>query len=286
MERDILLKIRLPRVILALAVGGSLALAGNILQALFRNPLVEPYTLGIAGGASVAVASTILLGWQGLLNSWFLPGAGFGGALIVLLLLLFLNNRLNLKLEQLLLLGIMLNFIFSGAIMLLMALAKNPDMRSIIFWTMGSLEEPRWSLINGTSSVALLGLAASYTQAVNLNAITLGEDEAHSLGVPVKHSKFFLLSLASLLTGLSVAVAGIIGFVGLLVPQLLRLVLGPDQRWLLATSFLGGITFLLLCDTAARTIIAPQELPVGVITGISGGILFIYLLIRFNKKLT
>ncbi|MEW6077136.1 MAG: iron ABC transporter permease [Thermodesulfobacteriota bacterium] len=278
-QRNILMDIRLPRLILGILIGGALSLAGALLQGMFRNPLVEPYTLGISGGASLGICLNILFKWDHVLGVIAYPLAGFAGAAAVVLAVYFLSlNAGSLKTNHMLLTGVMISFVSSSLIMLIMAIARSDDIHTIVLWTMGSLDVPNMKLVKIAAAGILAGLVASLFFCLDLNALALGEEEAASLGVNVDRTKKWLFVLASLLTGLSVSVAGIIGFVGLIVPHLMRLVIGPDHRLLLIGSFLAGASFLVLCDIAARTVIAPLELPVGVITGIIGGTVFIYAL--------
>jgi len=280
-EYSILFDIRLPRIILGFAIGGALSLAGVILQGMFRNPLVEPYTLGISGGAAMGVCLNIVLRLYQTLGILTLPLFGFLGAILVVLLVYSLSVKKGvLKIQGLLLTGVMISFISSSLIMLIMAVSRNEDLHGIVFWIMGSLEEPNWLLIKMASFVSVLGLAISYFFTLDLNALSLGEEEAQHLGINIERTKRLLFILASILTGLSVSICGVIGFVGLIVPHFVRLFVGSDHRILLGSSFLSGACFLILCDTLARTIIAPLELPVGVITGILGGTLFVYALTK------
>ncbi|MBW1678554.1 MAG: iron ABC transporter permease [Deltaproteobacteria bacterium] len=280
-EYSILFDIRLPRIILGFAVGGSLSIAGVILQGMFRNPLVEPYTLGISGGAALGVCLNIVLGLKHSVGILSIPLTGFLGAGIVILMVYSLSIRKSiLKIQGLLLTGVMISFISSSLIMLIMAISRLEDLHGIVFWIMGSLGESNWLLIKITLLVSILGLLVSYLFSMDLNAFSLGEEEALHLGINIERTKKSLFILASLLTGCSVAVGGVIGFVGLVVPHFVRMFVGPDHRILLACSFLCGGTFLIFCDTLARTIISPLELPVGVITGILGGSLFVYALTR------
>jgi len=280
-EYTILMRIRLPRIILGLAVGGSLSLAGALLQGMFRNPLVEPYTLGISGGASLGVALNILFNWHAFIGPIAYPASGFIGALAVMFFVYGLSvKRQSLGLRDMLLIGVMVSFIASSVVMLLMSISKSEDLHGIIFWIMGSLDEPDLTLITIAVIVSLGGLLISHLFCLPLNAMSLGEEGARHLGVRVTKIRRWLFLLASLLTGLSVSVAGIIGFAGLVVPHFMRMVAGPDHRGLLAGSFLAGAAFLILCDTLARTIISPLELPVGVVTGIIGGSVFVYALTR------
>jgi iron complex transport system permease protein len=280
-EYAILFDIRLPRIILGFAVGGALSLAGVLLQGMFRNPLVEPYTLGISGGAALGVALSIVFKIAKHFGVVFMPIAGFLGAIVVIALLYSLSVKKRiLKMYELLLCGVMLSFICSSFLMLIMAVSKVTDLHGIVFWMMGSLEEPNTVLVWATVIASLLGLIVSYFFCFDLNALLLGEEEALHLGVNIERTKKFIFVTASLLTGISVSVAGIIGFVGLLVPHLVRMFVGNDYRILNIASFLLGGAFLILCDTLARVIISPLELPVGVITGILGGSLFIYTILK------
>ena len=271
--------VRLPRILLGVSVGGALAISGVILQGTFRNPLVEPYTLGISGGAALGVSLNIIAGGIEILGPLSLPFGGFVGAAGMVATVYALTTRGGtVSLSRLLLIGVMVSFMASSLIMLIMALTKVEDLRGIIFWIMGSLEEPHLTLITLVSLLSLGGVLLSLFFAVDLNALSLGEEDAFHLGVNVERMKKVFFLIASCLTGACVSVAGIIGFVGLVVPHLMRLLVGSDHRILLVVSYLSGAIFLVLCDTLARVIIAPLELPVGVITGLLGGGIFIYVL--------
>lgn len=280
-EYSIICDIRLPRILLGFAIGGALALAGVILQGMFRNPLVEPYTLGISGGAALGVCCNMVLGLHVVFGIISLPLFGFAGAVMVIVSVHSLSvKRGILKIQDLLLTGVMLSFISSSLIMLIMSLSRTEDLHSIVFWIMGSLQEPNTFLIKLIFWVSILGLAISCFFCLDLNAFSQGEEDARHLGVNVERAKRMLFLLASLLTGACVSVAGIIGFVGLVVPHFVRMFVGRDHRILLVSSFLCGGSFLIFCDTLARIIVMPMELPVGVITGIFGGILFVYALTK------
>lgn len=277
-ERNIIFDIRLPRIILAIAVGGALSIAGVLLQGMFRNPLVEPYTLGISGGAALGVCVTIVC----RLHRWSivsLPLAGFIGALTVIIYVYCLSMRKSIiKLQGILLTGIMISFISSSLVMFLMAVSRTEDLHGIIHWIMGSLTEPNITLIYLVTGISFLGLIVSYLFYPALNAFALGEEEALHLGINIERVKKMLFLLASVLTGVSVSVTGVIGFIGLVIPHFVRLCIGSDHRISLAASYLAGGAFLVICDTLARTVISPVELPVGVVTGIIGGSLFVYAL--------
>ncbi|MDD5085686.1 MAG: iron ABC transporter permease [Candidatus Omnitrophica bacterium] len=283
-EHSILFDIRLPRILLGFAVGGALSLAGVILQGMFRNPLVEPYTLGISGGAATGVCLNIVLGLSHSLGILSLPLCGFLGAILVIAIVYSLSMRKGvLKIQGLLLTGVMISFISSSLIMLIMSVSRTEDLHGIVFWIMGSLEEPNWLLIKSALVVSGLGLVGSYIFCLDLNAFSLGEEEALHLGINTERTKRLLFVIASLLTGLSVSVAGMIGFVGLIIPHFVRMFVGSDHRVLLPGSFLVGAAFLIFCDTLARIVISPLELPVGVITGILGGSIFVYALAKKRK---
>lgn len=282
---SIMNKIRLPRILLGLAVGGALSLSGVILQGIYRNPLVEPYTLGISGGGALGVALVIVFGLHHAIGSFMLPLAGFIGALVTIVLVYSLSLRNGkIHIQSMLLIGVMISFIVSSAMMLLMALTTTENLHGIIFWIMGSLDEPDITLIHGALLVSLVGLVISYLFVQPLNALRLGETKARHLGINTEISIRILFILASLMTGMCVAVAGVIGFVGLIIPHLMRLMVGSDYRVLLLCSFLGGSAFLIFSDLIARTIISPNELPIGVITGIIGGTVFVVVLSRSNLK--
>lgn len=282
----ILIGIRLPRIIIAIAVGGSLGLAGTLLQGMFRNPLVEPYTLGISGGASLGVCLTIILGLHAKIGVIAYPVSGFTGAGLVILAVYTLSIRGGaLKPDSMLLTGVMISFVSSSLVMLLMAISKSDDLHNIVFWIMGSLDEPDLGLIKIVSAGSILGLIISLFHCHKLNALALGDEQAAFLGIDTARTKKILFITASMLTGLSVSVSGIIMFVGLIIPHFMRMVVGSDYRILVISSFLGGAVFLILCDLFARTIITPLELPVGVITGIIGGIVFIYVLGKKQVRL-
>jgi len=278
---SILFDLRLPRIVLGFAIGGGLSLAGVILQGMFRNPLVEPYTLGISGGAALGVCLNIVLRLPDKIGIISFPLFGFLGAILVITIIYLLSiKRGILRIPTLLLTGVMVSFIASSLIMLAMAITRTEDLHGIVFWIMGSLAEADWWLIKAMVLVSIISMVISYFFSLDLNALSLGEEEAMHLGLNIEKSKRLLFLISALLTGCSVSIGGIIGFVGLLVPHFMRMLVGSDHRILLIASFLGGGAFLILCDTLARTIISPLELPVGVITGIIGGILFIYALTK------
>ncbi len=279
-EYTVFTKIRLPRLILAIAVGGGLSLSGAILQGIYRNPLVEPYTLGISGGAALGVAVAIVFGFHAA-SFVILPISGFIGAMVTLFLVYFLSvKKGGLSVNSMLLIGVMVSFVASSAMMFLMSITTSDNLQSIVFWVMGSLDESNTMLIKIAIYSSLAGLVLTYFFAQPLNALRLGEMRAKHLGINTKVTVKLLFIIASLLTGIAVSVAGVIGFVGLVIPHLIRLIIGNDYRIIIGSSFIGGAIFLILSDTIARTIISPNELPIGVITGFVGGLVFIVVLSR------
>lgn len=284
-EHTIMMNIRLPRVLLGIAVGGALSLSGVILQGVYRNPLVEPFTLGISGGAALGVAFAIVLGLHFSMGSFILPLMGFAGALGTIIIVYFISvKKGRIRIQNMLLIGVMISFVASSIMMLLMSITTSENLHGIVFWIMGSLDEPKQSLIWINLIVSIVGLLLAYLFVKPLNALRLGEEKARHLGVNTNTSIKILFLIASLLAGVSVAVAGVIGFVGLVIPHLMRLIVGTDNRILLISSFLGGSIFLILCDSISRVIILPNELPIGVITGIVGGLVFVLILSRTSFK--
>lgn len=282
-EYRVLRYIRLPRMLLALSVGGSLSLAGALLQGIFRNPLVEPYTLGISGGASLGVALCIVLGLGGL-GELVLPLGGFVGSLVTIILVYLLSLRWHrIDVERMLLVGVMISFVTSSAVLFLEAVAHPDELQRIILWSMGSLAQSDTSMVVGMSVLSIVLLILSCLVATPLNAMRLGMSGAGHLGLNTALLARCLFVLASIATGCSIAVTGVIGFVGLVIPHVVRLMVGNDYRIVIPAAFLTGGLFLLLSDLLARIIIAPNELPVGVITGIIGGVLFIVMLTRPRK---
>ncbi len=284
-EYTIISNIRFPRILLGFAVGGALSLSGVVLQGVYRNPLVEPYTLGISGGAALGVAITIIFNLNKVIGVYMLPLSGFIGALITIFVVYVLaisNNRFNIN--KMLLIGVMISFISSSSMMFLLSTTTAENLHSVVFWIMGSLDEPNMLLVKLVFFSSLIGLSITYMFANPLNALRLGQSKAKHLGINTNFTIRVLFITASILTGISVSVAGVIGFVGLIIPHLLRLVVGSDYRILLLTSFLGGSIFVIVCDVISRTIIAPNELPIGVITGMIGGLVFIAVISKSKFK--
>jgi len=280
-EKNILYCIRIPRLLLALSVGSSLSIAGVLLQAIFRNPLVEPYTTGISSSASFAVALILVSGLANIFGTPLLYLAAFVGSIFVISILYMLYHLKKIKnINTLLLAGIMMSFIFSSLIILAMAFSKTENAHSIIFWLMGSLDQSNIQIALFSIIISIFFSMVTVYYFHELDALLLGEDAATQLGINVQNSqkKFFII--ASILTASSVTISGIIAFVGLVIPIIMRKFIGAKHNYLLVASYLGGALFLSACDLISRTIIAPRELPVGVITGIIGGVIFLWTLFK------
>lgn len=284
--RAVVVDVRLPRVLLAIAIGASAAQCGVVLQALFRNPLAEQSLLGISGGAALAAAGWLVIapllhGALALPQSFSLPFAALLGAALASFVVIKLSHRGGLTdIATLLMVGIAINALAGAGIALLQTLASDAALRDLSIWFYGSLGRAGWQqLAVGLPVLAAIGLWLP-REARALDALLLGEAEAAHLGVPVEALKRRLLLLVALAAAISVALAGIIGFIGLIVPHLLRRLLGPGHQLLMPAAGLFGATLLLLADTAARTAFAPLEVPVGVLTALLGVPLFLILLRR------
>ena len=283
----ILWQVRVPRVLLAFMVGGSLAAVGASLQALLRNPLADPYVIGISSGAALGAAVAVLFGVGfSILSLSVLPFSAFLGALLALLIVYRIAVSYgSFSIHTLLLGGVVLNAIFSALILFLTSLADPYKASGMYAWLMGSLTGPDFQTVLVLAVYLLFGVAVLVSQASALNLLTLGEEAARSLGIEVERVKRVLFAAAALLTGSVVAFSGLIGFVGLIVPHAVRLVFGADHRLLLIASGIVGGIFLMLADTLARTLLSPTEIPVGVVTALVGGPIFLYLLIQQRRRI-
>lgn len=277
----ILFQIRLPRVVLAGLVGASLAFSGAALQGLFRNPMAGPSVLGVSSGAALGAAWAVVAGWQGrIAGLGAVPLAAFGGALLSTALVYRLARvGGRVPVTRLLLAGVALGSFFSALVSLVIVFGERRA-SAVVFWLMGSLAGADWSGVTLVLPYFAAGLAVIAFHSRDLNAMVLGEEGAQHLGIDVERVKVRLLIATSLLTGAAVAVSGIIGFVGLVVPHGVRLIMGPDHRVLIPAAGLAGAAFLTAVDAAARTVIAPTEIPVGAITALIGGPFFLFLLHR------
>ena len=283
--------IRLPRALLAMLVGAALAVSGAALQGLFRNPLADPGLIGVSGGASLAAVAvivlgdTVLIGLSDLLGAYTLPLAAFAGALCTTLIVARIaTSRFGTSMTALLLAGLAIGIVTGAGTGLLTFMANDDQLRALTFWSMGSLGGATWDRVIAAGALILLALSLMPFVIKALNALLLGESEARHLGIDVERAKRWVITLSALAVGASVAVSGMIGFVGLIVPHIVRLSLGPDHRYLLPASALLGALFLLVADMFSRTVIAPAELPIGLLTTLIGGPVFIGLIVMRAKR--
>ena len=274
--RLIILKIRLPRVILAGLVGFSLSLGGVVFQALLRNPLADPFILGVSSGSAFGAVLGIILGFSFNLG---VPAMSFAGALLTIYLLMTLGARkMGMESSTILLTGVIINAFFTAIIMFFISIVAEARLHSMLFWLYGDLSQSRYTQLALIAPALVIASVIIYGFARHLNLLTAGEETALQLGVEVEKAKKICFLVVSLIIGLVVAFSGLIGFIGLMVPHLARMAFGADHRLLIPIASLGGASFLIAADTLARTIISPSELPVGVITAFMGAPSFIYLL--------
>jgi len=282
---DIVLRVRLPRVLLGGLVGASLAVAGVLFQALLRNPLADPYVLGVSGGAALGGILVLSLGSAVGLGYAAVPPAAFAGCILTTAMLYAIAGaNARFSTTSLLLTGVVFNAFASAAIVFLASMAGLTEGASIFLWLIGSLSSLRVEVTGWVAGFLALGLGLALPLARGLNLAALGSESAEQLGVDVDRQRRVVLIASSLMVGAAVSVAGLIGFVGLIIPHLLRLILGPDHRLLIPASALGGAAFLVVCDALARTVLGGRELPVGAITALAGGPLFLWLLSRYHQR--
>jgi len=279
--RRIIADLRAPRAVMAILVGGGLSLAGAVFQALLRNPLAEPYILGISGGAATGAVVALALGMTASL-SWALPAAAFAGALLAIVLVLRVASTADggVDVRVLLLAGVVVGAFFTACMSFVLSISDARTVRSTVLWMMGSLASSDWRTVLMVTLYTLPAVVVLVGLARPLNLLAIGEETAGYLGANVERVKRVAYVLASLLTAAGVAATGIIGFVGLIVPHGVRLLVGADYRVLLPLSFLAGAVFLTLADVVARTVLSPTEVPIGVITAFVGVPLFLLLLRR------
>jgi len=282
---QIWLNIRLPRVLLAVLIGMALAVSGAVMQGLFRNPLADPGLLGISSGAGLAVAIAIImpLALPPLLALWLPSVAAFLGSLAVMTLIFSFSRLAQGNLARLLLVGIAINALCGAAVGVLSWLSNDQQLRQLSLWGMGSLSQAQWPMLAICAVFILPALLLTQLRARHLNLLQLGEEDAHYMGIDVRRTQRQLLVLSALLVGAAVSVSGIIGFVGLVVPHVMRFCLGSDHRWMLPGSALAGAILLLLADTLARTVVVPAEMPVGLLTSLLGGPWFLWLILRQQR---
>lgn len=272
---SIILQIRLPRLLLAIFVGMGLSASGCVFQSLLRNPLADPYTLGISGGAAFGAAVGIISGISNI-NIFFLPASAFAGTLLSMAIVYSIASKKNFATHTLILTGVILGFVFSSFVLLLIALSSADKVHATILWLMGDLSSADTGLIKVNGILIFLGIISLMLYTRELNILSLGEEKAYYLGINVDSTKKKLFIIASIITAACVSVSGIIGFVGLIIPHALRQFTGHNNKILIPASVLAGAILLTLCDLIARVVMQPIELPVGVITGLIGGLLFLF----------
>lgn len=277
--QTILWQIRIPRIILGIFVGAGLAACGATFQGILRNPLAESYTLGVSGGAALGATIGIILGSQGLHLSLF----AFLGSLLSISLVYIVASKKHFSNTTLILGGVILSFLFSSLVLLILAISSSDKVHSAILWLMGDLSSTPNSLILTLPFIIIPAIVLLIVFGRDINIMTLGDEKATHLGLNVGLTKKLLFAVASFITAVCVSYAGIIGFVGLIIPHFMRFIFGPDHRINIMTSAIAGAGFLILSDTIARSVIRPVELPVGVITGILGGAFFLIVLLRSKK---
>ncbi len=271
---------RLPRILLACIAGAGLACSGVVFQGVLRNPLADPYIIGIAaGGALGAVTSISLLKSNGLFMTSI---SSFVGSLVAVALVygLTLLRKNSTYINTVILAGIIVGSLMNATMLLIMSVSGSHELQRVLFWLMGDFSLADYEQIMFSGPIVIAGFLLIYLNANRLNVLALGDEFASTLGVDVTKRRLLLMTIASLITGSVVSVSGTIGFVGLVAPHSMRLLFGPDHRILLPTAFLGGAIFLVISDTVARLVAYPVELPVGVVTALSGGPFFLYLLLR------
>ncbi len=282
--RIIIFQIRLPRIILSVIVGMGLAVSGAVFQGIFQNPMANPYVLGVSSGAAFGVAVGMAMGFEvSFLGLGAISIAAFTGGILTALFVYFISGN-GRSVFSLLLSGIAMGFFLSALMSLIMYLNRN-QIENIVYWSMGSFNTASWDKIAVAGPVIILGslfLMAFYR---DLNILVLGDDTARSLGVSVRSRRLLFLLVSTVITASAVSVSGVIGFVGLIIPHILRILTGPDHKTLIPLSMLSGGLFLLLADTLSRTILSPTELPVGIVTSLFGAPFFIYLLRNHRKVL-
>ncbi|OQY06301.1 MAG: ABC transporter permease [Desulfobacteraceae bacterium 4572_123] len=277
---DIVWRLRFPRVLLAAFLGATLSLGGLVFQALLRNPLAEPYILGISGGSAIGAIIGILMGLSRFPGVWLTSFAGSLSTLMVLYIMAAQSARL--RTNNLLLSGVMVNAFCSAIIMFLISMTQDSRLHNILFWLMGDLSAVNIGNVIALGVTVIPCFVVIFTRSHAMNLFALGNDMARSMGVNVKTTSTILLLVTTLMVSATVSYCGLVGFVGLVIPHMLRLVLGFDHRILAPASILGGAAFLVICDTLARTLPEQGEMPVGVVTAMIGAPLFVYLLKKSN----
>lgn len=282
-DQAVIVDLRLPRVIVAALVGACLAGAGVLYQALFRNALADPYILGVSSGAGLGASLALAFAGLGAVSLVAVPAAAFAGAMVTIVVVAAIATRRGvMDTLSLLLAGVAVSYTLS-AVTSFVLVVRREQMSRIVFWMMGGLQTSSWGQAAIVGGMLLVGLAVPAVFSRELNIVLLGDSRASELGVDVERFKRIILVAASLMVSAAVSVSGLIGFVGLMTPHMARLVLGPDHRLLLPASVLSGGIVMVLADLVARVVLAPVEIPVGIVTALAGGPVFVWLLMRSRK---
>ena len=279
----ILWKLRIPRVMLAAIVGAGLSVVGAVFQGLFKNPMADPFVLGVSSGGALGATIAIVLGSQFILSSFFVPVFAFVGALITMAIIFFITHLSRTQdMSTLLLAGVAMNF-FSAACVSIIMFMNHDEINKIVLWNMGSLAGASWQQVLLCLPFVLVGIIVFLIFRRELNAFLLGNEHAQSFGIPVRFVRKILIVVSALIIGIIVSISGIIGFVGLIIPHITRLIVGSNYKVLLPFSIVYGAGFLVFCDTVARLMVLPSEMPVGSITALFGAPFFIFLLVK-NRR--
>ncbi len=284
-QQVIALDLRLPRMLCAIGVGALLAMSGCTMQTIFRNPLVEPYTMGISGGAVVGVGIAFMFGFVDEYGNIVLSIFSACGALCAMAIVLWLRRAVGADTQTTLICGIMISFVTSASTTLMLSLSTHENMTQVVAWTIGPFEGTMLPQAIFILAVATLLALTSPLAGKTLNILSLGDEEASAVGLNVQKTTRLLFILATLAASLSVATAGIVAFVGMAVPQVVNMIYGTDRRVSLPISALGGATLMVACDLTARIVIAPRELPAGAVCAAVGGLFFIYVVVRWRNQI-
>lgn len=279
----ILWKLRIPRVVLAVIIGAGLSVIGAVFQGVFKNPMADPFVLGVSSGGALGATIAIILGGQLIISSLFVPVFAFIGALITIAII-FIVTRLSRTqdMSTLLLAGVAMNFFSTACISILMFM-NHDEINKIVLWNMGSLAGASWQQVVLCFSFVLIGIIVFFIFRREFNAFLLGDEHAQSFGIPVKFVQKISIIVSALIISVIVSISGIIGFVGLIIPHIIRLIMGSNYKVLLPFSIVYGAAFLVFCDTVARLIVLPSEMPVGSITAVFGAPFFVFLLVK-NRR--
>jgi iron complex transport system permease protein len=279
----IIKQIRFPRIFMACMVGAGLAVSGCVFQSILKNPLADPFTLGISGGASLGASAAFISGLAAM-KSFFIPFCAFAGMIVSVSVVYLLSMHKRFNSNAMVLSGVVVSYIFSSAVMLMFALSTENSVQSAFLWLMGNLSSFDERLLPFITAVVLICIIALSLSGNIINAVSLGGEKSKTFGINIERNIKLLFLTASFITAITVSICGVIGFVGLMIPHIMRKIIGTNNVILIPVSAFAGASFLLLCDTLSRVLFSPVLIPVGVITSIIGGLFFICLLLKPNRK--